>query len=153
MGLDEQYKMFFDHVSKLTERRGSVSTIYLSVNAAITAVIAFIFKDVQLSGVIAQISVLTLLISGLVASSIWRRLIKQYSSLIGWWYERLRNLECAMSLSNKLLTDEYHRWYSSDEGQGSLGLTRYETALTWLFTTVYFLFGLGSLIAIISKLL
>jgi hypothetical protein len=39
-----------------------------------------------------------------------------------------------------------------EQGKVTIGLTRYETGLTWLFTAVYLLFGLGILVALILQL-
>jgi hypothetical protein len=148
----EEYKIFLDHVNGLATRRQSVSTTYLSVNTVISAAMAFLFRDGQLSGWIEQVSVLALLVAGFVASSLWRRLIRQYSLLIGWWYEQLRALENTMSAGSKAITKEYDRWYLKEQDKAAIGLTRYETGLTWLFTAMYALFSLGILAALISQL-
>jgi hypothetical protein len=131
----EQYKTFLDHVVGLADRRQSVTTTYLSVNTAITAAAAFLFRDGDLAGPVERISAMALLVAGLVASSLWRTLIGQYSLLIGWWYEQLRTLEGNMSGTGGLITKEYDRWYVKEPGKKTIGLTRYETGLTWLVAT------------------
>jgi hypothetical protein len=148
----EEYKIFLERADNLANRRQSVTTTYLSVNTAITAAIAFLFRNGYLAGWVEQASALALLIAGLVASSLWRTLIGQYSVLIGWWYEQLRLLEGTMPAGSKLITKEYDRWYVGEPGKATIGLTRYETGLTWLFTAVYVLFGLGILIALVLQL-
>jgi hypothetical protein len=148
---DDEYKLFLHHVVGLTERRQAVTTTYLSVNIALTAAVAFLFKDGQLSGWVEQVSTLALLAAGIYASSLWRKLIGQYSTLIGWWYEQLRGLEDGMFEGSKSLTKEYDRWHSENQGRAAVGLTRYETGLTWLFTVVYVLFFVGTLVALISQ--
>jgi hypothetical protein len=146
---DDEYKLFLNHVVGLTERRQTVTTTYLSVNAAITAALAFLFKDGQLSGWVEQVSTMALLAAGIYASSLWRRLIRQYSTLIGWWYEQLRALESSMSEGSKTLTKEYDTLHSEKQGKAAVGLTRYESGLTWLFTILYLSFFIGTLIALI----
>src|SRR6266852_4061403 len=89
----DEYELFLGHVYKFAERRQTVTMAYLSVNAALTGVIAFLFKDGRLSGLSPQLSVLALLFSGIVACGLWRRLITHYSTLMGWWFEQLRALE------------------------------------------------------------
>jgi hypothetical protein len=152
MQTSEEYKTFLDHVADLANRRQSVTTTYLSVNTAISAALAFLFRDGDLAGPVEQISAVALLVAGLVASSLWRNLIGQYSVLISWWYEQLRILESASSQGSGLITKEYNRWYVNEPGTKSIGLTRYETRLTWLFTVVYLLFGLGISLALIFRL-
>jgi len=149
---DDMYRLCLDYVKGLTERRQSVSTTYLTVNGAVSAAIAFLFKDGQISGLIDQVSALTLLVAGLVASSLWRRLIRQYSTLMGWWYEQLRDLETAMPETSRPITNEYDKWYSERKGKAAVGMTQYEIGLTWVFTTIYGFFGLGLLVAITSTL-
>ena len=137
MQSSEEYKNFLDHVDGLANRRQSVTTVYPSVNTAIIAVIAFLFRDGELSGWVERVSVLALLVTGLVASDLWRRLIRQYSVLIGLWYEQLRALEDNMPTVSKSITKEYNRLYEEERGKIPIEITRYETWLTWLFTAVY----------------
>jgi hypothetical protein len=47
-----------------------VTTIYISVNTALTGVVAFLFKDWQLNSLGQQISVAVLISSGIVACSL-----------------------------------------------------------------------------------
>jgi hypothetical protein len=39
------------------------------------------------------------------------------------------------------------RWYSEGRGTARVGMTKYEVGLTYVFTTIYRLFGLGIIIA------
>ena len=144
-----EYQLFLDQVNKLTERRQAVTATYLSVNAAIVGAVAFIFKDVDMLEGGRQASALVLLISGLVACDLWRRLINQYSTLLEWWYEQLRALEDVMTESSKLLTREHDDLYGGKSGKAPIGLTRYEVRLTRLFTLVYVAFGLVILLALV----
>ena len=148
-----EYELFLNHVYKLSERRQTVTTVYLSVNAALTSAIAFLFKDGRLDGSIPEMSALALLFSGIVACSLWRILITHYGKLIGWWYEQLRVLENSLQNSNRLITKEFHELYLIKQGKGPIGITRYETSLTWLFTVIYVVFGLAILITILLSLL
>ncbi len=143
-----EYELFLSHVNNLTERRQNITATYLSVNAALTGVMAFLFKDGQLPGLVSQIAVLTLLFSGIVACGLWRRLITQYSTLINWWYEQLRALEDVTAGSKKLITREFQELYRIRRGKKErVGLTRYEIRLTWIFTAIYSVFGIAILVA------
>ena len=142
MQKDTEYALFLEQAGKLAERRQSVTSTYLTVNAAVVGAIAFILKDVQMVAWEQQLAALLLLIVGIVACSLWRRLIAQHSALLRWWYERLRVLEEAMPESSRLLTQEYQDLYVAQRGRVRIGLTRHEVRLTWLFTAAYAIFGL-----------
>lgn len=151
--MSSDYELFLGQVNNLNTRRQMVTTTYLSVNAALTGAMAFLFKDGQLSGFVPLISVLTLLFSGIVACSLWRRLIAQHSALLNWWYTQLRLLEQDMPESRKLITKEHQELYQKGkEKKNVVGLTRYEAQLTWLFTLIYSVFGLAILITLLFHL-
>jgi hypothetical protein len=137
----DEYRLFLEYVVKMTERRGTITTTYLSVNAAITGTLGLIFKDIQIQLWGQHLAGLALLISGIIACNLWRKLINQYSTLMNWWYEELRLLELSMPSSSQLLTKEFHDLYKITKGKPPTGLTHYENQLTWLFTTLYVIFG------------
>lgn len=149
MQLQPEYPLFLSQVNTLTERRQKVTATYLSVNAAIVGMATFILKDVQMAGWGKQLSVLLLLIVGIFVCDLWRRVINQYSALIGWWYTQLRSLETDMPESQKLLTKEYQEMYQDVTRKPPMGLTRYETRLAWVFTGIYGIFGVIILITLI----
>lgn len=144
---DDEYQLFFNHINSLMERRKSVTATFLSVNAAITGAVAFLFKDGQLQEWPQQISVIVLLIAGIAACVLWRRLIDHYSIMIGWWYGRLRHMESIMRDSSKLITEEYAQL---NNGSLQTRVSTYEVALVWLFAVVYSLFIAGILFVLVS---
>ncbi len=146
-----EYKLFLEYVIKMTERRGSVTSTYLSVNAAIAGAIALIFKDIEVELWGQQLAGFALLLAGVVACILWRILIRQYSTLLGWWYEKLRILETEIPDSAQLLSKEYADLYKIGPKKTTIGLTRYETRLTWLFTIIYGAFGLVILVLFIAS--
>ena len=151
MDQQEEYRLFLDYVVKMIERRGGITTTYLSVNAAIAGIMALIFKDIQGMPWGQQLAGLVLLVAGIVACGLWRRLIIQYSTSLGWWYERLRNLEAQIPNSTQPLSAEYHALYQPRSGKIPVGLTRYETQLTWLFTAIYALLGVVLVVLLIQN--
>lgn len=147
-----EYRLALEQANKLAERRQAVTATYLSVNAALTGAIAFIFKDGNLPTITSEVAVLAILISGIVACGLWRKLIMHYSELTGWWYEQIRSLESQLE-GNQLITKEYQMLYFKQTGKKDTRITPYETNLTWLFTGIYLVFGLGLLVAIIFRFL
>ena len=143
MQKETEYTLFLELVSKLAERRQAMTTTYLSVNAAIIGAVAFLFKDGALSGWQQQAAVLVLFGAGITACDLWRRLLSQYKTLLGWWYKRLHLLEEAMPECSGLIKQEYDNFYATKKGRPRLGLTRYEIRLTWMFAALYSLFALA----------
>lgn len=147
-----EYELFLAQINSLMDRRQTVTTTYLSVTTAIIGAVAFLFKDGQLSNWPQQTSVLILLLSGIIACTLWRALITQYSTLLGWWYQQLRILEEVIPNSSQLITKEYQELYLKKHNRAPIGLTRYETQLTWLFTTIYVVFGCAILILLLKNI-
>jgi hypothetical protein len=141
MDSKEEYQLFLDHVEKLIDRRQTVTTTYLTVNAAVIAAIAFVLKDAPMLEWGRQVSGLVLLVVGIISCALWRRLIAQYSILLGWWYAQLRDLEGNIAASSKLLTKEYDDLYAHTADKGKVSLTRYEIRLAYVFITVYAVLG------------
>ena len=67
----DEYKIALEQVNKFAERRQAIATIYLSVNAALTTAIAFLFKDGSLTDVVSQFSAPALLFSGGCCHGTW----------------------------------------------------------------------------------
>jgi hypothetical protein len=138
---EHEYPLFLDQVNKLAERRQSVTSIYLSVNAAIFGVIAFVMKDVQMADWGKRLSLVLLLIAGVIICDLWRRLINRYSELLKWWFEQLRILEEKLSDGSKLLTEEYKALYKDEH----VGIAKYENKLITIFQMMYAAAGVGML--------
>ena len=153
-GLDRTTEFSFaaDHVEKLLDRRLSITSFYISVNAAIATVIGLLLKDAQLQQELLPIAILLLLSAGLGACWIWRSLLKQYERLLDWWYARLREMESALPDSAQLVTREYQELYASAKsGKSStrIGMTQRELALIWIFVGLYIVFGTGIILSLL----
>ena len=151
MATDNEYQLALEQANKLADRRQAITTTYLSVNAALTGAIAFLFKDGRLPDIASEVTVLALLFSGVMACGLWRRLIKHYSALTGWWYEQIRSLESQFPKGSKLITKEYQELYFKQKGRKDARIAPYEINLTWLFTMIYLVFGLAILVAIVLR--
>lgn len=145
----DEYKLFLEHIDKITGRRPGITTTYISVNTVIMGAITFIMVNAKLVDWGQQIAILGLLASGIIACSLWRRLITQYKILLDWWYTQIRSLEDSIPNANKLITKEYQELYGKLKGHEAIGLTKYEQYLTWLFTLIYVAFSAVVLILLI----
>ena len=148
-----EYQLALDQANKLADRRQAITATYLSVNAAITGAVAFLFKDGRLPDVSSEVTVLALLVSGVVACGLWRRIIKHYSAQMGWWFEQIRSMESQLSESSQLFTREYQELYFKQNVGKDSRITPYEINLTWLFTTIYVVFAIAILVSIVLRFL
>jgi hypothetical protein len=139
MNIDE-YRLAWEHVDKLTERRQTVTTTFISVNAAVVGAISFLIQGFTSVIWTTKLSIIILAISGIIACDLWRRLILQYSTLSAWWYGKLRQIESMDTQSDKLVSLEYEELYKSNNNKLRLGLTRYEVRLTYLFMIIFLMF-------------
>jgi hypothetical protein len=89
----DEYKLLFDSTERLVERRREVTQTFLAVNAAISAVVAFLAKDLSLGGTRLAAVTIPLFFTGMIACRVWRRTIRSYEALIDWRYRQLRRME------------------------------------------------------------
>lgn len=143
-----EYQLLFDHINRLTERRQNVTTIHLSVNAAIIGAMSFIIKDITTLQWQLKISLIVLLSAGIISCDLWRRLIYQYRTLLAWWYGQLRQYENDNNDVLKVITNEYNDLYCDKGQKPRLGITKYEIGLAGLFMSLYILFGIAILLSI-----
>lgn len=133
----EEYKTFLEHIHQYIERRQNVTTTYLAVNTAILGTMMFLFSSQPTSELGRNLAVLGLISAGIFACDFWRRLIIQYSALIGWWYSQMRKIEEELPNSSRLISKEYRDLYQPHPKQVVFGVTSDEIRLTWLFMAVY----------------
>jgi hypothetical protein len=144
------YQLAQGHVEKLLDRRQSITSFYLSVNAAIATVVGLLLKDAQLRQEWLAVAILGLLGAGLGACWIWRSLLHQYERLLDWWYARLREMEEAMPDSAKLITREYQDLYvlaAKTQSKQRLSMTQRELTLNGIIMGVYAAFGAGIILS------
>lgn len=148
---DTEYKIIWEYITTLAERRQHVTTIFLSANTAIIGAIAFLLNSTPNDVRAQRISILILLISGIIACDLWRRLINQYSLLSSWWYEKLREIENTIPNCTKIINLEYLELYNVPTKKKRIGMTRYEIRLTILVMSLYGAFTLAIIYSMISK--
>ena len=98
----DEYQFFAETTQHLSERRQAATQTYLTVNTAIFAVLAFLIKDAGFRGWNLVLVSLPLFMVGILACSIWYKIITQYKALIGWRYDQLMAIEQAMPESHQM---------------------------------------------------
>ena len=151
----EEYRLFVDDTARLSERRQTVSNIYVAVNSLLLAAIGLLIKELGARGSWTLLLPLPLIMAGIAVSLWWRQLIRKYKKLVGLRIDTLRKMEDEMSESVKM----YHvedKLYPRDKngkmipGKG-LNFSDLEARLPMLFVVLYCIFGVGSLTALVLR--
>jgi hypothetical protein len=143
----EEYKFFVDDTSRFSERRQTISNIYLAVNSLLLAAIGLLIKDITVQSSWNWLLSLPLIIAGIAVSIWWSQLIFRYKKLVDLRIKVLRNMEERMVNSVKMYHQEV-ALYPVDKngdpipGQG-LNLSDIEGKLPRLFVALYCLFGVA----------
>ena len=147
----EEYKLFVEDTARFSERRQTISNIYVAVNSLLLAAIGLLIKDLGARGGWTLLLPLPLVAAGIVISLWWAQLIRKYKLLVGLRIDTLREMEELPEMAESVKM--YHvedRLYPRDAegkmipGQG-LNFSDLEVRLPWLFLVLYSLFGVGLL--------
>jgi hypothetical protein len=151
----EEYKFFVDDTARFTERRQTVSNIYVGVNSLLLVAIGVLIKDLGARGLWPLLLPLPLIAAGVVVCLWWRQLIRKYKELVRLRIRTLRGMEAEMPQSAKMyhVEDELYPRDKDDKmipGQG-LNFSDLEARLPVVFIVLYCIFGFGSLMALIIR--
>lgn len=152
----EEYSLFIEDTARLSDRRQTVSNIYVAVNSLLLVAIGLLIKDLGATGVWRLLLPVPLIVSGIIISMRWSELLSNYKKLIGFRINVLREMETKMSGIENM----YHRedlLYPMDGSGGShsihgLNFSDKEQALPNIFILLYYLFCLGLIVALIVDL-
>ena len=145
----EEFKLFSDHVQRLSERRQAASQTYLTVNTAVFGVLAFLVKDAGFRGWgLVGVSA-PLFAVGVLACVIWHKIIVQFKTIIGWHYEQLRAMENDIAGSMQVYTKEWERFFQPRDGREHFGFSRLEVWLPRLLIALYLIYAAGMVVATI----
>ena len=147
----EEYKFFAEDAQKLSERRQNTSQTYVTVNAAIFAVLALLIKDVGFRGWTLVLTALPLFLTGVLTSIVWQKIIIQHKMLIGWRYDQLKEMEKVIAGSYQMYTKEWEDFFKPRQGKERFGFSLLEIWLPRLFLALYFIYGIGLVIAAAAK--
>jgi tetratricopeptide (TPR) repeat protein len=89
----EEYKLFVEDTARLSDRRQTISNIYVTVNSILLAAIGLIIKDLGANGCWLLILPFPLVIAGIAVCIWWHQLILKYKRLIGLRMDTLRITE------------------------------------------------------------
>jgi len=153
----EEYKLFVEDTARLSDRRQTISNIYVTVNSILLAAIGLIIKDLGANGCWLLILPFPLVIAGIAVCIWWHQLILKYKRLIGLRMDTLRIAEDdpEMKSAIKMCHKEDKIYERDSKGkvleEKILAFADLESRLPSLFIILYGLFGLGLIIALIYK--
>jgi hypothetical protein len=141
----EEYRLLFDSTERLVERRREAGQTFVAVNAALTAVVGFLAKDLGFSGMRLALVTFPLFVIGMLACRMWRRTILQYEALIDWRYRQLRRMERKrFTGSYRLFGREWDAIYAP-RPKRSFGFSSLEAVVPRVFFLLHLLGLAGSL--------
>jgi hypothetical protein len=152
----EEYKLFVDDTARLSDRRQTVSNIYVAVNSLLLAAIGLLIKELGATGPWTLLLPLPLITAGIAISLWWYRLIRKYKELVGLRIDSLRDMEDKMPDSVKMYHAEDKLYPRAEDdkmisGKG-LNFSDLEARLPMLFVVLYCIFGVGSLTALVIRM-
>jgi len=141
----EQYKLYVQMADKISERRHSTNTFFLTVNTTLIAFLGVIAKqNVGDTLSYPQLPwILTVSAAGVILCYSWYRLVRSYKGLNSGKFEVVNALE------RKLPSSPYNaEWVSLGEGKNPklyLPFTHIETKVPWVFVGLYIVFAAWNL--------
>jgi hypothetical protein len=134
--LFEQYKLYVELTDRVSERRQSVNTFFLSLNSIlITGLTIFL---TQVGGIQANCNwILIAIAAGIVACATWRRLVRSYGQLNAGRFEVIHLLESR--LPARLFDFE---WDILEQGKRYKPFTRTEVNVPLVFMAMYALIAI-----------
>ncbi len=149
----EEYKLFVEDTARFSDRRQTVSNIYVTVNSLILAAVAFLAKDAGLVPLWRVPVVLLMLGVGAVVCFQWCRLIDNYKKLVGFRMEQHQIMEDMPDMEDSYrMFHKEQALYPTDEGGNSgkgLNISDLEKMLPRIFIGVYFVFLVGFIVVLV----
>ncbi len=130
----EQYKLYVEMADRISARRQSANSFFLSVNTAIVVLIGYIQLDQTRSS--NQLLYFLVSVAGMILCYTWYRLIRSYKDL------NLGKFKVIHALEQKLPVAPYDaEWESLERGKNPklyLPFTRVEMIVPWVFFLLHF---------------
>ena len=153
----EEYTFFIEDTARLTERRQTVTNIYVAVNAILLSTVALLVKDAGLQRWVIAVATIMVLVAGIAICLFWRQLINRYKRLVGLRITELRRMEelpemygcqCMYHVEDKL----YPRDAQGNmlKTKGRMDFSDLERQLPKVFIALHVLFLAGIVIAALT---
>jgi len=151
----EEYKLFVEDTARFSDRRQTVTNIYVAVNSIILSGIAFLVRDAGYVPLWGALVVMLVLTAGIFICLQWDQLIYKYKLLVGLRIDQLRKMEelPEMASCHKMYHAE-DKLYPRDKNGNAipdkgLNISDRERWLPRVFILLYTLFLLGYFVVLI----
>lgn len=143
----EEYRLFVEDTARFSERRQTVTNIYITINSAIAGLITFLVKDSGLTNWWLVVAIWPLIGFGILVCNYWRQLIKKYKTLVGLRLQVLREMEAKLPNSVQMYHREDELYPRDPQGNSipgkGLNFSDLESRLPQLFIVLYIVLGLS----------
>lgn len=150
------YTLFVNDTARFSERRQTVSNIYVGVNSLLLVAIGLLIKDLAVRAPWTLLLLLPLVVAGIMICLWWRQLIRKYKALVGLRIDRLRKMEDDLPEPVRMFHAEDELYPRDAEGAmvpgEGLNFSDLEARLPTLFIVLYCILGAGSMIALIFRI-
>ncbi len=152
----EEYKLFVQDTARLSDRRQTVTNIYIAVNSLLLGAISFLIKDATSDQGWGLALAVPLLAGGILVCLFWKQFLRKYKALIGLRIDTLRKMEELPEMEGCVRM--YHvedKLYPRDEegrmipGEG-LNFSDLEKRLPMVFLILYALYAVITLLALLG---
>ncbi len=140
-GTWDVYPVFVQDTAKITDRRQTTNTLYLSVNSLLIGAIAFLAQQsiqaphLQISASLLIVQIF-LAIAGLFLCRQWLKTLELYRRLLAFRYDKLRRLENMPGFPGAI------KMYQVEDDEGGdqkiFGFSKIEAFIPSLFRVLYF---------------
>ncbi len=129
----EQYKIYLEMADKISERRQTANSFFLSINTALLALIGY--TNIGMNELYPFTLFALIGICGLILCYVWYRLNRSYKDLNSGKFRVVHNIEKMLPI--KPYSSE---WISLGEGKNPtiyLPFTKIEIIIPWIFFVLY----------------
>jgi hypothetical protein len=153
--LFEEYKFFVDDMARFSERRQTVSNIYIAVQSLLLTAIGLLIGAIWEKDSWMFLLPIPLAAAGIFISLWWNQIIRKYKELVGLRIRALREMETRMPESVKMFHVEDEIYPRDANGKAipgkGLNFSDHETRLPWLFLVLHALFGWVIVILLVTR--
>lgn len=145
----KQYNLLVKDTAKLSDRRQTINTLYLSANSILLGGIALLAQQGVLRSGALLLPVVLIALAGIPVCLDWRKLVSNYKRLLNLRFEMLRQIEALPGFSYPIKTyhEESDKLYKPPEGGQRVlfGFSNIEVNIPLVFIALYIIAILGAI--------
>lgn len=143
--LIEQYKLYVEMADRISSRRLTASSFFLSINTALISILGFIKLDREVINI--NYLVLLMCFCGMILSYLWYRLTRSYRDLNFGKFQVIHKIEELLPI--RPYEEEWNQLGQGKDRKKYLPFTHIEVYVPWVFLGIYLIIILYSLYSLI----